>query len=150
MTIWSSGDSLPGPPNGRHWQSFADAIGLGNGSDLVMSLEPQGSVDRRLLMWRDTRKDFTEVDAALLTLVRPHREKMLQKRALETDSDLELTPRQQEVLRLASTGCSNAEIARLMVLSEGTVKKHLENIYSRLGVRNRAAAIAWVSDRGLA
>ncbi len=51
------------------------------------------------------------------------------------------TPRQTDLLRLVAAGHTNAQIARRLGLSEGTVRTHLENIYSRLQVSSRAAAV---------
>jgi ATP/maltotriose-dependent transcriptional regulator MalT len=56
--------------------------------------------------------------------------------------DLGLSGRQTEVLALLARGRSNAEIAQALHVSPHTVKKHLEHIYDRLGVRSRAAAVA--------
>jgi DNA-binding NarL/FixJ family response regulator len=53
-----------------------------------------------------------------------------------------LTLRQLELLELVAMGMSNAEIAEELVLSPHTVRKHLENVYQRLGVTNRTAAAA--------
>lgn len=53
-----------------------------------------------------------------------------------------LTGREQEILRLASEGCSAPEMARRMNLSTGTVKTHLQSVYRKLGVSDRAAAVA--------
>jgi DNA-binding NarL/FixJ family response regulator len=53
-----------------------------------------------------------------------------------------LTSRQWELLHLLAAGHTNAEIARQLVVSVSTVRKHLENIFTRLGVTNRTAAIA--------
>ncbi len=53
-----------------------------------------------------------------------------------------LTPREKEVLRLLSTGCSDREIARGLNISFWTVHEHLKVIYRRLGVRTRTAAAA--------
>ena len=53
-----------------------------------------------------------------------------------------LTPREREVLSWVARGKTNAEIARLLWLSPGTVRKHLENVYAKLGVRTRTAAVA--------
>jgi ATP/maltotriose-dependent transcriptional regulator MalT len=60
-----------------------------------------------------------------------------------------LTPREREVLRLMVQGVSNREIARRLVLSVNTVKKHVLNIYGKLNVQNRAQAIAraWEIDQ---
>ena len=53
-----------------------------------------------------------------------------------------LTGREREVLQLLLDGASNREIARHLVLSMNTVKKHVLNIYGKLNVRSRAQAIA--------
>ncbi|WP_433192714.1 response regulator [Nocardia sp. CA-107356] len=62
---------------------------------------------------------------------------------------IELTPRELEVLRLVASGAANREIARAMYLSEGTVKNHISNILSRLGLRDRTQAAIYARDRGL-
>ncbi len=53
-----------------------------------------------------------------------------------------LTGREREVLHLLMAGASNGEIARQLVLSVGTVKKHVSNLCGKLGVRSRTQAIA--------
>ncbi len=53
-----------------------------------------------------------------------------------------LTPREQEVLRLLAEGASNQEIARQLVVSLATAKKHVASILSKLGAENRTQAIA--------
>jgi PAS domain S-box-containing protein len=53
-----------------------------------------------------------------------------------------LTPREIQVLALAADGLSGPEIAQELVLSPSTVNTHFKNIYARLEVRNRAAAVA--------
>jgi LuxR family transcriptional regulator, maltose regulon positive regulatory protein len=58
------------------------------------------------------------------------------------DSDERLTPRQVEVLRLVAEGLTNREIATELALSEKTVDRHLSNVFDRLGVSSRAAAVA--------
>jgi DNA-binding CsgD family transcriptional regulator len=53
-----------------------------------------------------------------------------------------LTDREREILQLVAAGKSNAEIAEAMWISPGTVRKHLENVYEKLGVHSRTAAVA--------
>jgi DNA-binding CsgD family transcriptional regulator len=53
-----------------------------------------------------------------------------------------LSRREREVLQLAGQGYSNAEIARALFISVATVRKHMEHIFDRIGVRTRSAAAA--------
>jgi RNA polymerase sigma factor (sigma-70 family) len=53
-----------------------------------------------------------------------------------------LTPRERELVWLATEGLSNKEIARRIGVTEGTVKIHLHNVYQKLGVTNRTAMTA--------
>jgi DNA-binding NarL/FixJ family response regulator len=61
----------------------------------------------------------------------------------------ELTKREVEILRLASEGHSNAELARILWVTEQTVKFHLSNIYRKLDVANRTEASRWAQVHGL-
>jgi DNA-binding NarL/FixJ family response regulator len=58
-----------------------------------------------------------------------------------------LTAREREILALVAEGKTNAEIAERLWVSPGTVKKHLENMYTKLGVHTRTAAAAFVRER---
>lgn len=60
-----------------------------------------------------------------------------------------LTDRELEVLRLVASGATNKDIAERMFLSEATVKTHLLHVYAKLGVNDRAAAVAAAYERGL-
>lgn len=60
-----------------------------------------------------------------------------------------LTAREREVLTLVARGTSNREIAAEMFISEATVKTHLSHVYGKLGVKDRAAAVATGYDRGI-
>lgn len=60
-----------------------------------------------------------------------------------------LTEREVEVLRLIGRGASNQEIAGQLVISEATVKSHVTHIFTKLGLRDRAAAIVLAFDHGL-
>lgn len=60
-----------------------------------------------------------------------------------------LTPRELEVLRLVATGKSNREIAATLVISEHTVARHVQNIFTKLGVPSRTAAGAFAFEHDL-
>jgi DNA-binding NarL/FixJ family response regulator len=63
--------------------------------------------------------------------------------------DSSLTPRELEVLKLVGRGLANAEIARELYIGEVTVKAHLGHVLTKLGLRDRAAAIVYAFDTGL-
>jgi DNA-binding CsgD family transcriptional regulator len=95
----------------------------------------------RLMLTRGRGPDFSERDRALLALLRPH----LHQAYLDAErcrrGAPQLTRRHWDLLRLVAAGHTNAQIARRLSLSEGTVRKHLENIYVRLQVSSRTAAV---------
>lgn len=57
-----------------------------------------------------------------------------------------LTAREAEVLTKVAAGLSNREVASALVISEATVRRHLANIFGKLGVGSRTAAAAWAHD----
>jgi DNA-binding NarL/FixJ family response regulator len=68
---------------------------------------------------------------------------------LRTPGQETLSQRELEVLTLISRGSSNRETAAKLFISEATVKTHLLHLYAKLGVRDRAAAVAAGFERGL-
>jgi DNA-binding NarL/FixJ family response regulator len=60
-----------------------------------------------------------------------------------------LTERELEIVRLVGEGHSNRELARMLWVTEQTVKFHLTNIYKKLGVSNRTEASRWAQAQGL-
>lgn len=60
-----------------------------------------------------------------------------------------LSEREQEVLRLIADGLSAPEVGEALFLSPATVKTHLQHIYEKLEVSDRAAAVATAMRRGL-
>ena len=104
---------LPAPPG--HTRSFCFARGPGN--------------------------DFSERDVELLRLVRPHLAR-LRARWERAPRPAQLTERECDVLELVAQGLTNREVAARLFIAPGTVRKHLENVYEKLGVRTRAGAVA--------
>ena len=95
----------------------------------------------RLFFLRGPGPDFSERDRALLVLLRPHLHQAYLDAERRRHPIPQLTPRQKDLLRLVAAGHTNAQIARRLGLSEGTVRTHLENIYGRLQVSSRTAAV---------
>jgi DNA-binding CsgD family transcriptional regulator len=68
---------------------------------------------------------------------------------LKSPEDVGLTRRELEILQLVAEGDSNAQLARMLWITEQTVKFHLSNIYRKLGVSNRTEAGRWAQLNGL-
>src|SRR5919201_5823298 len=60
-----------------------------------------------------------------------------------------LTPRELEVVRLVAAGKSNRDIAAVLVISEHTVARHVQNIFAKVGVSSRAGATAFAFEHDL-
>ncbi len=118
--------------------------GLGLTHEVLVPMTARGVSDRRLLLFRGGRTDFTDRELAMLRLARPHVAELHVCHDREVAGEPELTPRQWEILRRVATGAGNAQIARSLGLSEATVRKHLENIFVRLHVLSRTEAVARV------
>jgi len=69
--------------------------------------------------------------------------------APQLDDSPGLTRRELEILQLVAEGHSNAELARMLWVTEQTVKFHLSNIYRKLDVANRTEASRWAQLHGL-
>ena len=59
----------------------------------------------------------------------------------------DLTDREREILEWVAVGKTNAEIAKILWVAPSTIRKHLENVYAKLGVHTRTAAVARASVR---
>ena len=136
----------------RQWHStgmYADhdrLFGVEHSLMLCLPEAPPGTIagpERhvRLYLSRGPGPDFSERDRALLTLLRPHLHQAYLDAERRRHPVPRLTPRQKNLLRLVAAGHTNTQIARRLGISEGTVRTHLENIYERLGVSSRTAAV---------
>lgn len=135
------------------YREYFQPVGLDHVLDLGLSADRHRYRSVVLIRGGDTA-DFSERDRAVMELLRPHlrarearadleRRMRHPDRAAEGDSPAataSLTAREREILRLVREGKTNTEIAGELWVSPGTVKKHLENVYDKLGVASRAAA----------
>jgi DNA-binding CsgD family transcriptional regulator len=114
---------------------------------LIQACLPFESLGRysRVTGFRDG-SDFTEKDVLFLKLLQPHFQQAYAANAATRRSTPPLTGRQMQVMRMVQAGLSNRQIARRAGVSEGTVHNHLTNVYGRLGVQSRTAAVHAVFD----
>ncbi|MCZ7590295.1 MAG: helix-turn-helix transcriptional regulator [Gaiella sp.] len=91
--------------------------------------------------------DFEERDCLVLDVLRPYltmrydTARARRKDAGTGGSRGSLTPREDEILRLVAEGKTNGQVAEQLWISAGTVRRHLENVYGKLGVHTRTAAV---------
>ncbi|HUG98580.1 MAG TPA: helix-turn-helix transcriptional regulator [Gammaproteobacteria bacterium] len=93
--------------------------------------------------------NYTDREVALLSLLRPQliRARQAAERRRAAAPPL-LTPREAEVLAWIGAGKTNREISQLLFISPFTVRQHVENIFQKLGVQTRAAAVAALTGLG--
>ena len=103
-----------------------------------------GDGDGALLEWDAARYTFEEL-GAIDDLARVE----ARLSPVPTARPSGLTEREVEVLRLVAQGRTNREIADELVLSEHTVRRHMQNVFGRLGVSSRAAAVAFAVQHDL-
>src|SRR5438132_1297920 len=131
------------------YQELARPLGV---EDMVrLWLDPRGAGGARLEFDRPDRR-FRDSDRAVLDVLLPHlrqfrRSAVARRRSLSWPSNGAegLTPREREILELVAQGLTNAQIARMLWISPGTVRKHLENAYGKLEVHTRTGAVAALS-----
>ena len=124
----------------RQWRQtpMYNAVFAADGvtDELMCPLAKRGTRSLRLLFFRRGGAGFSERERLVMALLRPHLAEAMQA------APVGLTGRQTELLRLVAAGHTNAQIAAAMFVSPHTVRKHLENIFERLGVTTRTAAVA--------
>jgi len=95
----------------------------------------------RLVFIRGPGPDFSGRERDLLTVLRPHLHQAYRDAERRRHPAPRRTARHWELLHLVAAGHTNAQIARRLGISEGTVRTHLENIYRLLKVSSRTAAV---------
>lgn len=153
---WSSPCSLaerrgtPGVTSIRSWYSEREWAGHPlhteylQAADRLVLVYPVGSGRTlRIIAHRDESPPFGERELVLLELLLPHLIPLVSRTLRASlQEGTQLTMRQVQILELVRQGLPNKLIARSLRISEGTVRKHLEHTYARLGVHGRAEAVA--------
>jgi DNA-binding CsgD family transcriptional regulator len=103
------------------------------------SLSLTGQLGQQYLHVRCQRSLSDDTTVLLLELIRSKSEERRRR-------DRQLTPRERQVLFWVSQSKTNQEIASILELAAATVGKHLERIYPKLGVENRAGATAYALE----
>ena len=140
------------------YRDYFHPAGLDHMIDVGLPAAPRQY--RSLILFRRTGAgDFSERDRAVLEMLRPHLAVLearaeLRRRLSEalstqygvgkSSSFIQLTPREREIVVLVAEGKTNAQIAAQLWVAPSTVKKHLENVYGKLGVGTRTAAATLV------
>jgi DNA-binding CsgD family transcriptional regulator len=123
------------------WADFHRPTGVEH--EMLASLPAAPGQARRLLFVRGPGDpDFSEQERLALELLRPHLHAVWQDAQRRRAGVPALTPREWEVLHLVAAGQRNAEIAARLFISVTTVHMHLRNIFGKLGVHTRTAAVA--------
>ena len=129
----------------RQWHStglYTDYLGpAGIDKVMIMPLPGPPGIARRLVFFRGPGPSFTDKHRTAATLLQPHIADVLRLQARRA-ATRSLTARQRELLQLVAAGHANRAIGRQLGVTEGTVRKHLENAFVRLGVASRTEAIA--------
>ena len=90
-------------------------------------------------------RDFDERDRTILGVLRPHLA-AIRERWERRHRPAHLTKRETEVLELVAQGLTTAEVADSLTISYTTARTHLENLFAKLGVHTRTAAVAWLRN----
>jgi DNA-binding CsgD family transcriptional regulator len=101
------------------------------------------------------RPDFSERDRDVLDILSPHLAQLRKRAAARQRASLpwtanpdKLTTRERQILELVAAGLTTSAIAAELWISRGTVRKHLDNVFKKLGVHTRASAVAALAANG--
>ncbi|MCB9078574.1 MAG: tetratricopeptide repeat protein [Anaerolineaceae bacterium] len=135
---------------------LADALRLGQPEGYFRVFVNEGQPMAHLLSELQTRQPtyaaYTQqLRAAILQEQPPKDEAPLPVSTLSPAEPLveSLSERELEVLRLVAAGSSNSQIAKVLIIAQGTVKKHLSNIFGKLNAESRTQAVARGRELGL-
>ena len=134
------------------WSAYAESplmreYGLENGlgHEVIIPLEAMPGRFRRILVNRPPEDlPFTDADITMFRLLQPHLERAVQRAITGDPMKDRLSERELEILTFVRAGKSTRDIASALWVQPSTVRKHLENIYGKLGVHGRTEAIAAV------
>jgi LuxR family maltose regulon positive regulatory protein len=147
MIHWHIAQALAYAAQQKPTQALAhltEAILLGQTGGFIRSYLEWGRPFFNLLTQLAQTKCEGELETAVKRLLTVFREAGYQSEAIP-----HLTPRELDVMRLIAAGLSNDEIAAELVVAKGTVKKHLDNIYTKLEVNSRTQALARAQELAL-
>ena len=126
------------------------------------SVFPALEAGARGYLTKDASAEEIELAIRALAAGRTHLDPTIQQRLVAAVLDVDqaphaqvqalpddLTPREAEVLKLIAAGLSNAEIAEALVVSNATVKTHVNRIFSKTGARDRAQAVRYAYQHGI-
>lgn len=130
-----------GDAAGSGWPRWRAAAAAGLSGGIALPATSDGEVVAVVELASREKPELTERLRRSLTAIGHVLGAFLARRRGVLDEQV-ITPRQVEILQLAAEGLSAPEIAETLVVAPGTVKTHFENIYERLGVKTRAAAVA--------
>lgn len=133
LTVWEDDDHL------------LQAIRMGVHGYLLKDLRPEELYD----MLRAVMRDETPVSPALVGRLLTALREAGQHAVVPESTTPELSRRELEVLRLVADGLTNKEIGSTLSITEGTVKNHVHNALSKLGMENRIQAAAYIVRQGL-
>ncbi|HEX6035745.1 MAG TPA: LuxR C-terminal-related transcriptional regulator, partial [Anaerolineales bacterium] len=122
------------------------ALSLARAEGYMRTFLDEGEPMLKLLRLAKSRQIETEYAAELLTAAGAATGTT--QDSVET-SAASLSKREVEVLRLIAAGCSNQEIAARLFISAATVKRHISNMYAKLGVQSRTQALSIGRELGL-
>jgi DNA-binding CsgD family transcriptional regulator len=128
------------------WADFYRPLGAEH--EMLVPLPAAPGHARRLLFVRGPAdRDFSERERLVVELLQPHLHAVWQDAERRRTGVPGLTPREWEVLHLVAAGHRNSEVAAQLYVSVTTVHMHLRNIFAKLGVHTRTAALAIAMPR---